>query len=42
MEISQKFELIDIEKLASKSGFEIVGQITDSKNWFVDSIWQAI
>lgn len=42
MEISQKFELIDIEKLASKSGFEIVGRITDSKNWFVDSIWQAI
>lgn len=42
MEISQKYELQDIDKLASNSGFQIVGQIQDSKNWFVDSVWQAL
>lgn len=42
MEISQKYEQKDIDALASKSGFKIIGQIADSKNWFVDSVWQAI
>lgn len=42
MEISQKFEQKDIDKLALKSGFQIIGQIADSKNWFVDSVWQAV
>ncbi|WP_312822798.1 L-histidine N(alpha)-methyltransferase [Epilithonimonas sp.] len=39
MEISQKFSQDDIEKLAKDSGFHILTEIKDSKDWFVDSIW---
>lgn len=41
MEISQKFSKMDIKQLAVKSGFDIIGEITDSKNWFVDAIWRV-
>ncbi|AZA84373.1 L-histidine N(alpha)-methyltransferase [Chryseobacterium lactis] len=39
MEISQKFSEQDIKKLAGDSGFHILSEIKDAKNWFVDSIW---
>lgn len=42
MEISQKFSDNDINNLAKDSGFHIVKQLNDSKNWFVDSIWQVL
>lgn len=42
MEISQKFSLEDISKLARDSKFHIIDEINDSKNWFVDSIWQVL
>ena len=42
MEISQKFSLEDISKLARDSKFHIIDEIADSKNWFVDSIWQVV
>jgi L-histidine Nalpha-methyltransferase len=41
MEVSQKFSGEDIQKLATNSGFSISGQVTDSKNWFTDSLWIA-
>ncbi|MBE8712099.1 L-histidine N(alpha)-methyltransferase [Sphingobacterium hungaricum] len=41
MEISQKFSKADIQELADKTGFAFVDQIADSKNWFVDAIWQV-
>lgn len=41
MEVSQKFSKSDIKKLAEESGFTIAGEIADSKDWFVDSIWMA-
>lgn len=41
MEISQKYSIRDIEKLAVLSGFSIKSNIFDSKQWFVDSIWIA-
>jgi len=41
MEVSQKFSKSDIEYLAEKSGFSITGEISDSKDWFVDSIWKV-
>jgi len=41
MEISQKFSHSDISKLAKNSGFHILSEIHDSKNWFVDSVWQV-
>lgn len=42
MEISQKYDQKEIDKLAANSGFRIIGQIADSKNWFVNSVWQAV
>lgn len=42
MEISQKFSNDDISKLARDSKFHIIDEIHDSKNWFVDSIWQLV
>ncbi len=42
MEISQKFSKEDISKLALDAKFHIIDEIADSKNWFVDSIWQVL
>lgn len=42
MEISQKFSPDDISKLARDAKFHIIDEIHDSKNWFVDSIWQVV
>src|SRR5690606_31084425 len=42
MEVSQKFSKVEIEQLAQKSGFDIVGEIADSKGWFVDTLWKRI
>lgn len=42
MEISQKFSENDIKKIAKNSGFDLINEIKDSKNWFVDSVWQVI
>lgn len=41
MEVSQKFSKSDIEYLAEKSGFSITRNISDSKEWFIDSIWKV-
>lgn len=41
MEISQKFSPEKIEELRTKAGFETVGEIRDSKKWFVDAVWQV-
>lgn len=40
MEVSQKFSIDEIHHLAEHTGFKVTGEITDSKNWFVDSIWK--
>jgi len=39
MEISQKYSLEDIEKLALKSGFEYKHNFFDKNAYFVDSVW---
>ncbi|MBZ9731622.1 L-histidine N(alpha)-methyltransferase [Salegentibacter sp. JZCK2] len=39
-EISRKFSLQDIKGLAEVSGYEIVENLMDSKNYFTDSIWK--
>ena len=38
-EISQKYNLEEIEKLARKTGFKSVSYFYDSKKWFVDAVW---
>lgn len=39
-EISRKYTLEQIAQLASASGFEVVNNFTDSRNYFVDSVWK--
>jgi len=41
MEISQKFSDEKIKELGEKSGFQVIGEIKDSKKWFVDTAWQV-
>lgn len=41
MEVSQKFSKNEIEEMAQKTGFELLAQTTDSKNWFLDSAWRV-
>lgn len=40
-EISQKYSLSEIKSLAVDSGFAVLENLTDKKDWFVDSIWSA-
>jgi L-histidine Nalpha-methyltransferase len=40
-EVSQKFSNKQIKQLALKSGFKMITQFSDSKNWFTDALWQA-
>jgi hypothetical protein len=39
MEVSQKYNFSDIERLASLSGFKIDRMFYDQKRYFVDSLW---
>jgi len=41
MEISQKFGIEQIHKMASGARFEPLKQFFDSKKWFTDAIWLA-
>jgi uncharacterized SAM-dependent methyltransferase len=41
MEISQKYDLEEIDQLAYKTGFTPVTHFYDSKKWFVDAIWRV-
>lgn len=40
MEISKKYSLKEIEKLARQTGFTVKKHFTDSKEYFVDSLWE--
>ncbi|MBV2247184.1 MAG: L-histidine N(alpha)-methyltransferase [Lentimicrobium sp.] len=39
MEVSRKFDLKTISSLAKNYGFKIISNFTDSKEYFVDSLW---
>jgi L-histidine N-alpha-methyltransferase len=41
MEVSQKFSDEKIKELGERSGFKMVGELKDSKKWFVDTAWQV-
>jgi dimethylhistidine N-methyltransferase len=41
MEVSQKYSTDEIRELAAETGFELLENIFDRKNWFTDSIWIA-
>jgi len=40
MELSRKFDLITIRELAESHGFSIIKNFTDSRGFFVDSLWE--
>lgn len=42
MELSRKFDLETIETIAENHGFKVDKQFTDSRNYFVDSLWVKI
>jgi len=39
VELSQKFSLSGIEQLAARTGFRVRQNFSDSRNYFVDSVW---
>lgn len=41
VEISRKYTPLEIDQMAIETGFAPLTQIADSKNWFVDAIWQV-
>ena len=41
VELSQKFSLLEIEALATETGFELVRHFQDSRSYFVDTVWRA-
>ncbi|AKD02332.1 L-histidine N(alpha)-methyltransferase [Pontibacter korlensis] len=42
MEISQKYDPEEITSMAKQAGFMPIGYFTDSRNWFLDTIWQCV
>ncbi len=40
VELSQKYDVPMIEKLAREAGFEVVKNLYDEKRYFVDSVWK--
>jgi dimethylhistidine N-methyltransferase len=41
-EISKKYSLSEVEKLAQKGGFKTIENFTDKENYFADVLWQRI
>jgi len=41
-EISKKYNIQEIKHLADNSGFKVLKNFTDNKNYFVDSLWEII
>lgn len=42
MEVSQKYDLDQIEKASVDAGFKQIAAYTDSKNYFVDVLWEVL
>lgn len=42
MEVSRKFDLEEINRIATQSGFSMQGHLTDTDGFFADCIWEAI
>jgi L-histidine Nalpha-methyltransferase len=40
MEVSKKYNLIEIGELAERSGFKVIKNFTDPENYFADCLWQ--
>jgi L-histidine N-alpha-methyltransferase len=42
MEISQKYSMEEIDRMAAAAGFMPVERFFDSKNWFLDTVWRVV
>jgi L-histidine N-alpha-methyltransferase len=42
MELSQKYDLQEIQNIATAAGFVSRSLFTDSREWFVDAIWECV
>jgi len=42
MEISKKYDEVQLKELADQSGFKQAKSFSDSNNWFVDMLWNKI
>lgn len=40
-EISRKYDLHEVSNFCETAGFRLIGNFQDSKNYFVDSVWEA-
>ncbi|SEI50447.1 dimethylhistidine N-methyltransferase [Dyadobacter sp. SG02] len=40
-EISQKYNIAELEKMAKIAGFEVIQNYYDANGWFVDMVWEA-
>lgn len=41
MEVSKKYDTLQLEKLARKSGFSILNEFQDAQGWFADVLWEV-
>ncbi|OAQ38769.1 dimethylhistidine N-methyltransferase [Pedobacter psychrophilus] len=41
MEISQKYSVSETDEMAKQAGFKPVKHFFDSKNWFLDAVWEC-
>ncbi|MFK7937434.1 MAG: L-histidine N(alpha)-methyltransferase, partial [Saprospiraceae bacterium] len=42
VELSQKYNLVELEKLAEQTGFQVACHFTDARTYFVDSLWRKV
>lgn len=42
MELSQKYTIHEIDRMAQQAGFRAADHFYDSKGWFVDAFWEAM
>lgn len=42
MEVSKKYDLVEIDELANSAGFKVVENLFDEEKLFADSIWEVV
>jgi len=41
MEVSKKYDEVQLRELAEKSGFKELSKFKDSQDWFADVLWEV-
>jgi L-histidine Nalpha-methyltransferase len=42
MELSQKYSVTEIDALAKQTGFTPIKHFFDSRQWFLDTVWEKV